>query len=250
LEKPVADSKDRLELTHTFEPGAFGCDDDSKNPLARSLNHLLLDGKPLRALSCCLFQTRDQDFRWLGLLAESKNGAVSFFPGFSEPMMLLETMQAGQRAVENPGFEVDHITVLADRGTYHVTARSVSADVGLSSKKHRRKMKTMDLGQERRRLFHLSVADVSLLRGVKKETIVKAEVDPTHTDWRINQLAALVKEMPFHIINLDPPLQRFTHTFVDFQFILGPKNFSVYRTDPFVYPLEPPYVDRSASSYP
>jgi hypothetical protein len=165
-------SKDLLTITFTAHTGTPGTDTDPHNPLARALNRLLKSGKPFGRIHACYFDPLPMGagLRWLGIFMYSEGDRVIYFPGLPEPQSQTLTSR-GTGPIERRQFQVDHLSLEADRRDWHLTGAGVKPHVG--------SYRTTDLGNGRVLWFGMSIASPDVLRPVHVKTQVDALVPPT-----------------------------------------------------------------------
>jgi hypothetical protein len=166
------DTFDKLEITFTEHTGAPGTDSDPHNPLARALSRLLKTGKPFGWIHACYFNPLPmaKGLRWLGIFMYSEGDRVIYFPGLREPQAQTFTSR-GSEPIQRRQFQVDHLSLEADRRDWHLT--------GTGAKPHIGTYRSTDLGQGRVLWFGMSIASPDVLRLVHTRTLVDAQVPPT-----------------------------------------------------------------------
>lgn len=142
---------DTLEITYTSDGAvAAGVDRNSANPLARALNSLLSTGKPFERFSACYLDPLplDKGLRWFGTFVISAARRVIYFPGLAAMQQHTFTSK-GRGHVRHHALEVDHLTLEAGRGEWHLT--------GIGAKPHLGKFPTTDLGEPEKLAGHFVV---------------------------------------------------------------------------------------------
>jgi hypothetical protein len=243
----MANKKHRLELTWKIEQGSRGTDDDPINSLSRAVNRLFReDGQPFPAISLCFFgdlatrMPRNSPLRWLGAFVWSAGKRALFFPGFTISPVGFQLFQgeSRQQLHDDTVFKVDHITLDPDH-TWHVTTYKSEAHIP----RKKPSFQACPLGDERFLWFGMSIAHVTELRELKKETLVRAYVPASDGKRRKDAFIQARDGVEFCCVSLHPEARmRFQEGFLHFTFIVGPRGFPDYDGDNLAFPFGPPLL--------
>ena len=234
---------DSLAFTFSFNFGQPGVDTSPLNPLTRAMRRLLReDGQPFARLCPCFFKDQSGVAHWLGVFVQSAGERVVFFPAHPDT---IDTVQTFRSEVEtaNRAFAFDHASLERNLKTWHVTSTS--------SKDHVGGPRTLPLGDGRVLWLGMSVASASVLRPLRNETVITAEVPGTDARRRADVVKAARENMAFPIVSLStdvpPP---FDGGFLHFAVIAGPKGFADYTGYELGFPFGSPYVVGGLSPLP
>jgi len=205
-----------IQLQWRLEHGSEGLDTDANNPLSRALNRLFQDGKPFRRISLCWFEKK-----WLGVFAITAHQRLVFFPGFDFTSDWIRILRGDLLQTQRP-FDVDHISLEKDRSRWHFTKPK--------SKGHQGGGQTSNLGEGRVLWFGLSIAAPTVLRDLRRETIVSFQSPPSDSNRRARAFIEAEKNTQSLIVRLGSDAQHpFPQGFLHFAFIVGPKGFPDYE---------------------
>lgn len=218
---------DLLRLSWRIDRGSKGVDNDPNNPLSRAVNRLLIDGRPITSISLCLFGNINSSLhlksplRWLGVFVLSAGKRVLFFPGFNFLPKSLQSFR-GKAEQWDRTFEVDHVSLEKNLKRWHATSSK--------SGEHLHGGKTIPLGDGRILWVGMSVREETVLREVKKETVVSAQVPTSDSNRRVYVLKKCREGVEFPWVSL-PTGARTPHrkSFLHFAFIVGPRGFPLYE---------------------
>jgi hypothetical protein len=229
-----------LELTWQITHGTEGVDSDPTNPLSRAVNRLFETGKPDLRLSMCFLQDpftppdRDILVRWFGIFALSTKNRVIFFPGYSNMPDHFRSFR-GQNLVSDKPFLPDHFTLECDLKHWHITSpRSAS---------HSNTFRTVPLGDGRVLWFGMSIADCTVLREAKMDTVITAEVPSSDSRRRMEAFLASRENVDFPLVSLEPEaVSRYSPGFAHLSAIVGPSGFPDYFGAEQGFPYGSPYL--------
>jgi hypothetical protein len=224
-----------LELTWSMNGDAVtsGVDDSPDNPLARATQRLFLEGKPFKRLNKCFFLDPDGKIRWLGIFVHSAGDRVIFFPGFTEIHQHI-TSYNGNTLRWDQGFAIDHLSLEADRLSWHFTAPRSSSHMG--------KMYTHQLSPNVFHWFSMSVKSKHDLRLAREETKVSAITPPRDIDRRLEIFRASREDAEFQIIDLNESCTSGQPSFFHFSVTIGPPDFSLKNSEILGIPYGSPLV--------
>jgi hypothetical protein len=208
---------DSLELTWAMPGGVPGVDNSVANPLTRATERLFRTGQPYSRLVQCFFRGPGEHLRWLGVFVHSAGNRVLFFPGFAEPF--LHVVGYNDKTLRwNRPFHVDHLTLEADRRSWHLTAPQSAEHLG--------KLAAMPLDSERTLWFGMSVASETSLHPLHEQTKLSVPVPGRDAKRRVEVFKQAREGAIFQIVALNgehpsaaPP--NFTH----FSVVLGAPGF-------------------------
>jgi len=248
----TANDQMKLVFTWTMDIGEDGVDDDSINPLSRSLDCLLRTGQPLQKTALCFCSLPGKPpesarLRWLGAFVFSAGERVIFFPGYAVMPDTLVGMRGPAKMWDNQ-VAVDHLSLEKDRESWHATTPR--------SKKHFGGPTTLDLGEGKALWFGMSVAEASALRVAKKQTLVQANVPSSDARRRTDVFRSAREATTFPIVTVNPATNMEGAGFYHFSFIVGPVGFPTYtgcehgfpRGSPFLATPLPDYMPGVAAS--
>lgn len=216
-----------LHFTYSLDPGLPGTDDDPQNPLSRAFRNLLVEGKPFQEVALCFYggdvteSTLLPPKKWLGVFVLSQGGRIVFFPGLSiKPDWLQQDM--GPTPAEKEDFDFDHLSLEPSRQRWHYTSTG--------SKDHKPGGRTPMVGDSRLLWLGMSIADESVLRDLRAETIVIAQSPSTDSDRRLRKFTEVANNAAQNIISLpEEARSRFANGFLHFSFVLGNQSAAVYK---------------------
>lgn len=223
---------DKIQLTWEMDYGVPGCDTDSNSPLARAVSQLFKEGKPFSNLCVCFFKDTSATLRWFGVFVQSAGDKVVYFPGFVKDFGQIQGFQ-GKNLHWNKSFAFDHMSLEKDRLKWHLTSRG--------SKDHLGSPRTLMLDKNRVLWCGISVADVQVLRIVKRETKIVSDspLGDSNRRWEIFRKAREGAKFPILSLN-DEHLTPFEEGFLHFGIIVGPKGFENYSGGEFGFPYGSP----------
>lgn len=229
-----------LELTWQMDGVVAGTDDSAENPLARATDCLFRQGRPFSRLSKCFFRGPDDIVRWLGIFVHSAGDRVIFFPGFAEPQTYV-TGYADDALRWSQPFQIDHLSLEADRLSWHFTEPK-SAD-------HLGKMYTIELGPRVVHWFSMSVTAQEDLRIARENTLVSAPTPSRDIDRRMGVFVRSREGALFQLVELNKerpltPAPNFLH----FSVVVGPPGFESPGTEIFGAPHGSPLHHASMES--
>lgn len=243
--KKAANDQMILEFTWTMDIGEEGVDDNSINPLTRSLDCLLRTGQPLQKIGLCFCNLRARPtdparLRWLGVFVYSAGERVLFFPGYAVMPDTLVGMRGPAKMWDSQA-AVDHLSLEKDRETWHATTPK--------SKQHFGGPTTIDLGGAKSLWFGMSVADANALRVAKKRTVVQAHVPPTDAQRRTDVFRCAREATAFPIVTPNSATEPDGPGFFHFSFIVGPVGFQTYAGCEHAFPRGSPFLATQLSDY-
>jgi hypothetical protein len=224
-----------VSISYMINVGAPGIDNDPKNPIARALDDLLLNGNPTQKFLNCLFSVNVNgqlhSFRWLGVFAHTSGERVLFFPGY-----FLSLLEYGRGRVKQPvkPFEIDHVTLERDLRRWHVTGRNQKRQGGMT---------TRDIGEDRFLWFGMSVANPEVLRPLMRETTIQGSVPATDTDRRMGCFQDATRNVQ-DILLTTPEMPKWPDSsFLHFSVIAGRNDFADYRDQGHALPESSPLAE-------
>lgn len=217
-----------------------GTDADQTNPIWRTIDGLIGDGKPAIAdARLCFFAPsepapeRMQTGRWLGVFVLWMGGRISFSPGFASGCTTVTRFQGNSRQYEKP-FVLDHLTLESDWNDWHITEPK--------AKNHLSGGKTKTLGDGRVLWFAMSVGSEATLRELKAHTTVNRTAPATDSIRRIVEFQKIVDGKEYSCVWPDPAVHFQNHAgFLHFAIVVGPKGFPSKATGELV-PFGVPYL--------
>ena len=150
-------------------------DTDPWNPAARALRAVLGEGQPNNRIICALFEPPSTPPQWFGVFVRSAGDRILFFPGFDEEYHQLDLAKSGQ-GPRHKRLEVDHFTLEADRGAWHITSPK--------SKKHEPAGRTRRLDDGRVSWFGVTLQSRALLRMIGDPVVVSFPVPSSDAERR------------------------------------------------------------------
>ncbi len=222
---------DTVSIRWTMDAGHPGEDRSPQNPFYRSVSNLIRTGKPFSRLAFS-FLRESHSIHWFGAFVEGER--TMFFPGFSASFDRLQAYY-GTSERANRGFQFDHITLEADRRSWHMTAEQRSDYVG--------NPRTLDLGKGRVLWFGLSFPSISSFQPAMNSTIVEFTAPKGDGERRRKAVmdAREGAEFPLLSWNEDrpPPAEEFYN---HVSFIAGPAGFEPYLGPEQAFPVGSPYL--------
>lgn len=144
--------------------GSSGADVAPENPLARATRRLLDEGhRTVSAIPATLSDQAGATF-WLGFFALTEVGRVLFFPGFKDRFERIAGGLWDGRSQFDRKLDVDHLTLEANRRTWHITDHS--------RRRYQRGARTRDVGEGRVLWFCVTTSGPSDFRPLKARTFV------------------------------------------------------------------------------
>jgi hypothetical protein len=219
-----------IQLQWRLEHGSEGLDTDANNPLSRAVNRLFQeDGQPFRRISLCWFGEK-----WLGVFVISDHQQLVFFPGFDFTPEWIQILRVGRLETQRP-FEVDHISLEKNRSRWHFTKPKSTG--------HQPGGKTSNLGEGRVLWFGLSIAAPTVLRDLRRETIISFQSPASDSNRRARVFMEAEKNNQSLIVRLASDAQHnFPQGFIHFAFIVGPRGFPDYEGTEMNSPHGSPFV--------
>src|SRR6266478_1510967 len=95
----------------------LGVDDRPDNPVARAAKNLMERGQRLLSAAHATL-VHDGVLRWLGMFVLTEAQRIVFFPGFTAPFNRMASGAKNER-VHDEEFVLDHVTLEADRQSWH-----------------------------------------------------------------------------------------------------------------------------------
>lgn len=225
----------KVSISYEINVGAPGIDDDPRNPIARALDDLLLNGNPTQRFLNCFFSVNINGQlsspRWFGVFAHTSGERVLFFPGY-----FLSLLEYGRGLIKQPitPFEVDHVTLEHDLRRWHVTGKNQRRQGGMA---------TRHIGEGRALWFGMSVANPEVLRPLMRETTIQGSSPATDTDRRIECFRAATQGAQ-DILLMPPEIPRLPdNSFLHFSVIAGRHDFADYRGHEHALPEGSPLVE-------
>jgi hypothetical protein len=226
---------DSLKITYTVSEGVPGLDGDAHNPWARAHRGLLETGQPIKKLVACYVDPLPiaVGLRWFGTFVFSAGERLIYFPGLTERQGT--TLTSKRQSATAHQFEVDHISLEANRQRWHVTESG--------TKKHLGSYRTTDLGAGRALWFGMSIASADVLRAVKVSTEADSQV-PSADALRRAEVAVRAREgLDFNILLFDQDQSPLFAGFCHFSLIVGPCGFESYRGPKLGLPFASPFIE-------
>lgn len=229
---------DYLNTTWDFAEGSPGVDDDPNNPLARGLDRLIRDGKPLGKILLCFLDPGTgpgiHEVKWVGVFVFSAGDQLIYFPGFGNQYQQLQISRHRGRK-QDRRFNMDHITLEKSLERWHITSpRSLH---------HEGTFGTADLGSGRHLWFGMSLNSFDVLREVKSDTVIGGNVPESDAKRRVDMLIQARSGLKFPCIKLNPDAQDlFKPGFPHLSLIVGPCGFRYYEGEQLGFPHGAPYV--------
>jgi hypothetical protein len=223
---------------------AEGVDDDLANPLSRSVQQLIEEGKPIKRLSLCYCtevdgipaDTNSAVLYWMGVFILSAAGRILFFPGFAVTADHLLSYK-GTKIVHDDVFNVDHLTIEKNFKSWHITS--------LKSKKHVGNFKTLNLDHRLFLWFGLSFSNMSVLRRVKKDTVISVKAPSSDSKRRIDNFMKSREGAIFQIVKFHPEARSYSKDgFFHIVFIISTKGAPDYRGNEFAFPYGSPFLSQ------
>ncbi len=229
---------DYLSITQYLAEGSPGVDDDPNNPLARGLDRLIRDGKPLGKISLCFLDPDTgpgiHEAKWVGVFVFSAGDQLVYFPGFGNQYQQLQISRHRGRK-QDRRFNVDHVTLEKSLVRWHITSPK--------SLRRQRGFGTADLGSGRHLWFGMSLNSFDVLREVKSQTVVGGNVPESDSKRRLDTFMQARSGVEFPCIKLDPDAQDlFKPGFPHLSLIVGPCGFRSYGGEQLGFPHDSPYV--------
>lgn len=211
-----------------IDPAVPGLDANHRHALSRCLRSLLQDGRPFDRLALLFFTppTGGGALRWLGALARSERGLVSFFPATVESVDQVVAYQ-GQVRRHDRAFAFDHITLDPRKTGSHLTSDPASARTS-----HFGAFPAHQLDEQRRLWLGYSLRSIDDLPMVLSNTFVEAEMPGTDAERRWRELVSVRHGVEFPAVALnedEPPLA--APTYLHFGFIVGPRGCQIEASD-------------------
>ena len=242
----VTNDLDEIKLSWHFEGGLPGIDDDPDNPLSRAARSPLVDGRPQLNLSLCFYNDAEEsraegklNLRWFGAFILSSRGRLIFFPGFNFNPTWVEV--ARELHHKRYGIQIDHITLEKNHDHWHYTSPGSEHHLGSGL--------TTDLDRNRFLWFGLSIADSSVLRPVRQETVFHTKVPSSDSKRPANVFMTSRERAVFNIISPHQDAKkRFNTGFLHFGLIIGPPGFPEYSGPNFGIPFGSPFLNEALTS--
>lgn len=236
-----------VELSWKNSLGREGIDSSNDSPLSRSLHKLLKGGRPFRRYSQILISKESSKvdahkylLGWLGVIVLSQANKVLFFPGFSKIGEAIKGLR-GKHLNWDQRFKIDHISLEKNWNRWHLTSKDSVGHLG--------SINTSSLGEKRRLWFGLSVTSQSVFQPLFKRTSTVVSIPKCDVDRRMKIFEKSRENAKFHIVEPHPQAHaKFSEGFIHMSFIIGPKNFSLYRGENHGYPTDSPFLDKGLSS--
>lgn len=228
---------DCLVLTYNLSMGLEGKDESSDNPLSRATKGVFHSGKPSWRICQCFFRGSDEMLRWFGVFVHSQGERILFFPGYKAINDHVHVFGNSHSKEWNQPFVIDHLTLEPDRKTWHLTSPG-SGHIG--------KLKARAL-EGCTHWFSASIDSAEVLRLVRRETLVSAEVSGSDTDRRAKILESMTKQAVTQILQLNREYELIaSSSFLHFSVLVGPAGF----TSPQNQIMGLPYGGKLASQRP
>jgi hypothetical protein len=235
-------SVDTIELRFELNVGHTGIDNDPLNPLSRTFQVVMKEGKPHQSHALCFYSGEERDLgdesllRWLGVLVISAGGRIIFYPSFlNSPTWIKTATNSGISPTRS--FNIDHISLEPLRQRWHFTTPN--------STNHLEGGRTRVFEKGKLNWFGLSIASENILRQVYSTTVAIFPSPPSDLQRRINhfinkQETAL--QQLLHLMNGSK--DRFKKGFLHFCFTLIPKKESNYEGSDWLTPYGSPYLSK------
>jgi hypothetical protein len=230
---------DELHVCFETNLGRDGEDIDTSNPIARAMDRLLRDGKPIQKLGLCfarLLNPADGQFvsRWLGVFVYSAGERLIFFPGYTTPPSGVRTYR-GQNQTAAADVTIDHLSLEKNGADWHMTSpRSEDHFGGPTS---------LPLCDGSSLWFGMSLAGDAVLRPVMNRTVVRVDVPASDAERRIQVLHRAREAVEFPLVQLNPLAYQLDQPyFLHFSVIIGPVGFPHYTGAELGYPVNSPFL--------
>lgn len=223
-----------MEISYPLPGSADGIDDDPQNPLARALRPLIEMHKQLPSIRLA-FLSEGQDAppnRWLGVFVRSPGDRILFFPGLNVDLFRVRGTGGGVARFDAE-FDLDHISLEKDCGTWHITSPK--------SKAHQGGPKALDLGQGRVFWFGMAVSDLSVLRKAKQRTTAAFQVNDKAIQHKVAQFQGAIAGGESVKVPM-PPRPDSGQWFPLVAVIVGPKDFPLHNGPEWGAPYRSPHV--------
>lgn len=223
-----------MEITYPLPDGEPGVDDDQQNPLARALVPLMEMHKQLPSIRLA-FLAEGQDAppnRWLGVFVRSPGDRVLFFPGLDVDLFRVRGTDGGIARFDKE-FDLDHISLEKDQGTWHITSPM--------SKAHQGGPNAIDVGQGRVLWFGMAVSDLAVLKKAKQRTSATFRVNDNATQHKLAQLQGAIAGGESVKVPMPPP-PAIGDWFPLVAVIVGPRDFPLYNGPEWGAPYGSSYV--------
>lgn len=226
----------RLELDLTF--AREGIDQDPINPLARALDRVFREGKPLQKVGAVMVDLPADGALspfWFGTFLYSAGDRLIFFPGYSKRLGRILTYK-GKEQIRDTYTVIDHLTLEKDRDTWHMTT-PLSAD-------HFKGATSLPLTGDTVLWFGMSIASRSSLHPVRRKTIIEHQVPASDARRRHENIMRSfrdVENLKLELVpeSLDPQGEHFHH----FTVIVGNPEMLHAPPEEFAFPYGSPFVE-------
>ena len=209
-----------FELSYPMPAGELGVDDDPQNPLARALVPLMEMHKQLPTIRLAFLSDGPDapPSRWLGVFARSPGDRVLFSPGLEVDLFRVRGTDRGVAKFDKE-FDLDHVSLEKDRGTWHITSPKSEAHQGGPD--------ALDVGQGRVFWFGMAVSSLAVLRKPKQRTTAAFPVAEKAIQHKLAQLQGAVAGG--ESVKVPMPLAPTSGDwFPLIAVIVGPKGFPIY----------------------
>jgi hypothetical protein len=223
-----------MEISYPLPDSEAGVDDDQENPLARALRPLMEMHKQLPGIRLA-FLAEGNDAppsQWLGIFVPSPGDRILFFPGLDVDLFRVRGTDGGIARFDKQ-FDLDHISLDKDSGTWHITSPK--------SKVHQGGPKALDLGQGRVFWFGMAVSDLSVLRKTRQRTTAAFQVNDKAIQHKVTQFQSAIAGSESVKVPL-PPRPASGDWFPLISVIVGPKGFPLHNGPEWGAPYGSPFV--------
>src|SRR5687768_9704086 len=127
MDKEPKTVSQRLELELPF--ARQGIDHDPVNPMARALDRVFREGKPLQKVGAVMVDLPHEVTLspfWMVTFVFSAGNRLIFFPGYAKQFGRMVTYK-GAEQIRDTHTVIDHLSLEKDRDTWHLTT-PLSAD--------------------------------------------------------------------------------------------------------------------------
>ena len=241
IESMVVDKTYTLDITGHCPDGLPGTDSSPGNPLWRALDSLLTTGRPFTRFHACYLKPRPlaQDPVWFGTFVYSAGDRLIFFPGFAQIQQHVRRAN-GQSPMQQQAFEADHMSLEADRQSWHITTRRSTDHVGSNRKSG---FPTADLGDGRVLWFGLSIPHPRVLRPLRESTKAIGQVNARDACRRADVFMDAREGVEFNDLLFNTGIEHVPQpSYAHFTVIVGPCHFQEYTGERLALPIGSPFA--------
>lgn len=234
MKKPV---NQKLELDLPF--GQDGIDESPINPVARALDRIIREGKPLRKLGTAIVDLpvngKVLPF-WFGAFVFSDGDRLVFFPGYAKLLGRLVRFKGGKQIGDDQTV-IDHVTLEKDRSSWHMTTHA-SAD-------HFTGAKSLPVSGETILWFGMTIASPLALHPLSKRTVLRWKVPGSHAKRRHENIMQSLHDVEHMRLGLvddsleTPPDEHYFHFAVN----VGNPDMTTTANVELGFPYGSPFVE-------